>query len=318
MSKAGLRLRGATVVLAIFLLSAVTVAIAGCGSDEGDDSASEVPSGEVQKQTVQTAGVDKRVHRALRDVEETPTRPGRGSRVLRIPGNRTPQTMDEYLTAVIELIDQYWTATLTSAGLPEPYVNYNWIPPGQSVQTECITPDNNYEIAHDQTMAHCGADDTIYFGQTAASQIWDGVADSFPGTQAGYGRAVGDFGVAHVLAHEYGHNLQLDLGLRNNQNVTLLPTKAFELQADCLAGVWADSAWRQGYLDPGDVEEAIATALATGDFGFANASHHGTPEERRAAWEVGSANGNPADCNRYLESTGAGTGGGVVIRFEGD
>ena len=85
-----------------------------------------------------------------------------------------------------------------------------------------------------------------------------------------------------MVAHEYAHNLQHELGFFARR--PLGGNAAFELQADCLAGVWANSVYRAGQLEPGDVEEAQSTALAVGDFEFANAQHHGTPE--RAARRV--------------------------------
>ena len=117
--------------------------------------------------------------------------------------------------------------------------------------------------------------------------------EGLPGT----GRAAGDFGVAYVLAHEYAHNLQQEFGVFERPSPTAEP---FELQADCFAGAWGNSVYRQGLLEPGDVEEAINTALAVGDFDVSNAQHHGTPEERREAWLLGFEGGDPGACERYL------------------
>ena len=123
-----------------------------------------------------------------------------------------------------------------------------------------------------------------------------------------------------MLAHEYAHNLQQEFGV-----FTLRPSasaKPFELQADCLAGAWGNSVYRQGLLEPGDVEEAINTALAVGDFDVGNAQHHGTPEERREAWLLGfeggpgfcrpregSANGRWGGPSRFGDVFGRGPGG---------
>jgi predicted metalloprotease len=104
--------------------------------------------------------------------------------------------------------------------------------------------------------------------------------------------------VAYVVAHEYAHNLQHEFGL-----FTLRPGRSvapFELQADCLAGAWGNSVYKQGLLEPGDVEEAINTALAVGDFDTRNAQHHGTPEQRREAWLLGFEGGDPSACERYV------------------
>jgi predicted metalloprotease len=152
--------------------------------------------------------------------------------------------------------------------------------------------------ADDSAAFYCPADDTIYIAQEFAAKLWNGVSGDFPGERAGYGRAVGDFGVAYVVAHEYAHNVQQELGL-----YTLSPrtgAKPFELQADCMAGLWSNSVYREGRLGPGDVEEAMSTASAAGDFDYNNAQHHGTPDERREAWLLGYRTGDPSICQRFV------------------
>jgi uncharacterized protein len=67
-----------------------------------------------------------------------------------------------------------------------------------------------------------------------------------------------------------------------------------------MAGLWGNSVYREGKLQPGDVEEAMSTATAAGDFDVGNVQHHGTPEERRAAWLDGYRSGDPATCARYV------------------
>jgi predicted metalloprotease len=104
--------------------------------------------------------------------------------------------------------------------------------------------------------------------------------------------------VAYVLAHEYAHNLQYELGVFDNSVGE--SAKPYELQADCFAGTWAHSVYEQGDLQPGDLEEASNAALAVGDFDVGNAQHHGTPEERRDALLEGFRSGDPSACGRYL------------------
>lgn len=70
---------------------------------------------------------------------------------------------------------------------------------------------------------------------------------------------IGDFAPIVVLAHEWGHHIQRLLG------VTPSPGNAVELQADCLAGVYARDAGQRCLLDPGDITEAVAIAAALGD-----------------------------------------------------
>jgi predicted metalloprotease len=76
------------------------------------------------------------------------------------------------------------------------------------------------------------------------------------------------------MAHEWGHHLQNLAGLSSEQYPT--PTGK-ELQADCLAGVWANSTYYESQLEPGDFEEAMNLAAAIGDDTL------GVPEGGRAA-----------------------------------
>ncbi len=80
----------------------------------------------------------------------------------------------------------------------------------------------------------------------------------------------GDFAYAYVVAHEIGHHVQDLLGIldkvdaakeRVGQTQANALSVRVELQADCLAGVWAANAnqkWQ--ILEPGDIEKALATA----------------------------------------------------------
>src|SRR3954454_10754994 len=204
-----------------------------------------------------------------------------------------PQDMEELLTAVTKDVDAYWTKAFADSGLPEPRVGYTWIPPGQTAASAC--GDDSGTLG-DNAAAYCPNDDTIYISETFASEIYDGALDqALPGSSQGYGKTVGDFSVAYIVAHEYGHQVQTELGLFDRYGGRL-PTMAFELQADCYAGTWAKSADRENRLDSGDVQEALDAALAVGDFDTANPGHHGTPEQRKEAWTAGFEAGRPSAC----------------------
>jgi predicted metalloprotease len=210
----------------------------------------------------------------------------------RPPTSRGESRMAVFLTRIIERVDGYWTRTLSAAGVEEPRVGYLWVPPGQASGTACGVP------ADDNAAFYCPADDTIYISERLAADVLNGVAENLPGQTAGQGRAVGDFGVAYIVAHEYAHNVQNELGFYR-----LAPTstaKPFELQADCMAGLWGNAVYKEGLLEPGDVEEAINTASAVGDFDFGNRQHHGTPDERRAAWLLGYRSGDPTVCREFV------------------
>src|SRR3954454_8695164 len=235
----------------------------------------------------------RRVQEVLDDIRQAvpEARPGTAPPATR--GRTEQTTVEGFLTDVLQSVDAYWTRTLSAAGRPEPRVGYLWVRPGDTVGTACGAP------AGDDAAFYCPNDDTIYVAQQLAAELWQGIARNFPGERAGYGHAVGDFGLAYVIAHEYAHNVQAELGLFTvgEQRTGVKP---FELQADCMAGLWGNSVYREGKLQPGDVEEALGTAAAACDFEVNNPQHHGTPAERREAWLRGYRSGDPSVCSAYV------------------
>jgi predicted metalloprotease len=198
------------------------------------------------------------------------------------------QRLEAYLKEVLGSVDRYWTRTLQASDLPEPRVSFLWIPPGRGARSGCGA------VADENAAFYCPSDDTIFVGEALAGDILRGTGQNFPGERAGYGKARGDFGLAYVIAHEYAHNVQQELGLARTD--PRYGVQSLELQADCMAGLWGNSVYREGKLKRGDVEEAISTVLAAGDFDTGNPQHHGTPDERRAAWLLGYRSGDPSRC----------------------
>ena len=123
--------------------------------------------------------------------------------------------------------------------------------------------------------------------------------------------APGDFAQAYVLAHELGHHVQNLLGIeaamrkeqqadpsrRNELSVRL------ELQADCLAGVWAHSTYERGVLEVGDIEEGLAAAAAVGDDRLGARSPeqwtHGSSALRTKWFQLGYRGGTPKSCDTF-------------------
>lgn len=114
-----------------------------------------------------------------------------------------------------------------------------------------------------------------------------------------FGAEGGDFAVAYVLAHEFGHHIQTLLGtsekvrqLQENRSETEgnKLSVALELQADFYAGLWTHYNEKQNaMLEPGDIEEALSAANAVGDDAiqkkmqgqvFPDSFTHGTSEQR--------------------------------------
>ncbi len=128
--------------------------------------------------------------------------------------------------------------------------------------------------------------------------------------------ANGDFAQAYVIAHELGHHVQHILGVDNRvrQMQQSRPSEAneysvrLELQADCFAGVWANSTSQRRLLQEGDVEEALNAASAIGDDriqkqtqGSVNPESftHGSSAQRVTWFRRGMESGNPESCDSF-------------------
>lgn len=131
-------------------------------------------------------------------------------------------------------------------------------------------------------------------------------------------QAPGDFAQAYVIAHEVGHHVQNVLGIagevsRLQRQVS--ETQAndlsvrLELQADCLAGVWANHADQQrDILERGDIEEALNAASAIGDdrlqqqargYVTPDSFTHGSSAQRVRWFTVGFQSGDVNQCNTF-------------------
>ena len=129
--------------------------------------------------------------------------------------------------------------------------------------------------------------------------------------------APGDFAQAYIVAHEIGHHVQNLLGVMEDVNLAQQenPDDAnelsvrVELQADCLAGIWAHSAYAQGdLLESGDLEEGLNAAAAVGDDRIQKQSGqgvnpeaftHGTSEQRVKWFRAGFDSGDPTACDTF-------------------
>jgi predicted metalloprotease len=194
-------------------------------------------------------------------------------------------SMPEFLQYVVNDAKSVWNWYYQQNGLNiVSDVNTVFVGPGDSVPTGCR------DDADDSAFFYCPADDTIYISQARAVRKWNGT-DGYDGEQ----NRGGDYAVAVAVAHEYGHNVQHELGLPTDPNF-VMPS---ELQADCLAGAFTRIASIQGILDETDVEEGSQARSDVGDYSTDPTQHHGTPEQRAEAFSMGFDNEAPSVCSVY-------------------
>jgi len=134
--------------------------------------------------------------------------------------------------------------------------------------------------------------------------------------------APGDFAQAYVIAHEVGHHVQTELGIadkvqamkeRSGDEVRVNALQVrMELQADCLAGVWASLNNKvKSRLEPGDIEEGLAAASAIGDDTLQRQTQgrvvpesftHGTSAQRVRWFRKGFETGQTQACDTFNAS----------------
>jgi uncharacterized protein len=159
---------------------------------------------------------------------------------------------------------------------------------------------------------YCPSDQKIYLD----TSFFRDLERRFRGCDTG-SRAC-QFAQAYVVAHEVGHHVQNQLGIlpkvQQQQRQLSKPEGnrlqvRVELQADCLAGVWAaksDQKWH--LIEPGDVEAAMKTAAAIGDdrlqkqaqgYAIPDSFTHGTSEQRQRWFQAGLKGGSVKGCNTF-------------------
>src|SRR6516164_4202603 len=130
--------------------------------------------------------------------------------------------------------------------------------------------------------------------------------------------ASGEFAQAYVLAHEIGHHVQKLLGVEGkvhrlqeqNPSIANPLSVKLELQADCLAGVWAHSTQQRGLIDPSDVQSALGAAAAVGDDHIQQMARghvqpetftHGSSQQRMDWFNRGLNSGSISACNTFAQ-----------------
>lgn len=156
---------------------------------------------------------------------------------------------------------------------------------------------------------YCPGDKTIYMDMSFFEEL-----------RTKFGAEGGDFAIAYVMAHEFGHHIQTLLGtsekvrqLQENKSETEgnKLSVGLELQADFYAGLWTHYNEKQNaMLEPGDIEEALSAANAVGDDAIQSKMQgqvvpdsftHGTSEQRMYWFNKGFKSGDIKQGDSFSE-----------------
>ena len=212
------------------------------------------------------------------------------------PGEEASDRGKEFVNFVLTDLDGLWNQQ-------SPGLDRELQPPGLVLFSDAVSSGCG-QASSATGPFYCPLDQKAYVDLTFFNQL-----DSQFG-------APGDFAQAYVLAHEYGHHIQQQLGIekqvRSQSNAD--PDDAnelsvrLELQADCFAGLWGRSVYEEGILEDGDLEEGITAAEAVGDDRIQQKTQgridpesftHGTSEQRRTWFRNGFDSGDIQDCDTF-------------------
>ena len=238
---------------------------------------------------------------SLEGLQDEQISTGPGSAELRQncqTGQDANERQDCRIVADINSIQAYWTTAFTQAGgqyQPATTVFFT-----DQVQTGC-------GVASSQVGPfYCPQDKHVYIDLGFFDEL-----------QSRFGAEGGPFAEAYVLAHEYGHHVQDLQGTLARAQEGSGPeggSVRTELQADCLAGVWANHAVEGGLitdLTQADINSGIDAAGAVGDDRIQEKAQgrvdpeswtHGSSEQRRRWFSKGYETGKAAQCDTFTGS----------------
>ena len=203
----------------------------------------------------------------------------------------------KFVVCVETNVQSFWRRRLPEFGAP--------YQPSKLVLFTDVTP-SGCGMASSQTGPfYCPPDKKVYLD-----------LDFFRELQQRFHARGGDFAVAYVVAHEYGHHVQDLLGterrMRSMQQARPDQRNALsvqlELQADCLAGVWGHSAYEAGKVSRQEIADALDAAAAVGDDRIQKevtgrvrpeTFTHGSAASRQKWFTAGMQSGNPDACDTF-------------------
>jgi predicted metalloprotease len=209
------------------------------------------------------------------------------------------QRQDCRIVADVSSIQDFWNGVFQRSNRKYQYVNTIFFE-GQ-VQTGCGVADSRVGPFY------CPVDKHVYID-----------LGFFDDLQSQFGVASSPFVEAYVIAHEYGHHVQDQLGTLDQVSGSRPGPESLavrsELQADCYAGVWAAHAVEAELIEPltqQDVNSGLDAASAIGDDRIQERTQgqvnpetwtHGSSEQRRRWFSRGYQEGRPAVCDTFSGS----------------
>jgi predicted metalloprotease len=211
-------------------------------------------------------------------------------------GQDANEREDCRIVAVVNSVQKFWDGVFQHSGRQYQYVDTVFFT-GQ-VQTGCGLADSQVGPFY------CPADMLVYID-----------LGFFDDLQSRFGVGSAPFVQAYVIAHEYGHHVQDQLGvlkqIGNDRQGPESRAVRSELQADCYGGVWAAHAVETGLIEQltqADINNGLDAAAAIGDDRIQEQTQgqvnketwtHGSSEQRRRWFSRGYENGKPAACDTF-------------------
>jgi predicted metalloprotease len=225
---------------------------------------------------------------------------------VNVPQTQSPQSqqsgrddeMREFVARVLGSTERTWDQIFRAAG--QTYQKPTLVLFSDAVESAC---------GFAQAAAgpfYCGADQKLYIDLAFYHEL----RQRF--------QAPGDFAQAYVIAHEVGHHVQNLLGImrkvqslqsRSSEREANALSVRLELQADCLAGIWANYAHRErNILEEGDIEEGLNAAAQIGDDRMQKRAQgyvvpegftHGSAQQRVQWFRRGIQSGDLKQCDTF-------------------
>jgi predicted metalloprotease len=214
-------------------------------------------------------------------------------------GEDANRRQDCRIVGTINSVQRFWAGVFDRSGEQYPYADTVFFT--DQVETGCGSASSQVGPFY------CPRDQLVYIDLGFFDEL-----------QSRFGAGGGPFAQAYVIAHEYGHHVQNQLGVLeaiggDTQGPESRAVRT-ELQADCYAGVWAANAVETRYLEPltqADINEGLDAATAIGDDRIQERTQgqvnpetwtHGSSEQRRRWFSRGYEEGRPAACDTFSGS----------------